>query len=573
MRSAAAARVLCISFIVAAGCAPAATAPGRQPGVANAPAADPAGPPKTLIIGQSYARDGLAPWFIMGSGRVLQYEELFSNFLSTTDEKGNTVGRLATKLPTVDDGSLTILPDGRMRTTWQIRPNAKWHDGAPVRGEDVIFGWEVAGHPEIPVNLGPTYRTIDSIQLIDPLTIEIMFKTTYYRAFELGFRDLYPLPKHMLADAFQGDKTAFMNLPAWSNGYIHTGPFRVAEFEAGENLVLQRFDDYFLGRPKLNTIIIRAVRDNNAVYANLRAGAIDIAGELPDDLSADLRDDWKLTGEGFVVSQQGNWRFVSIQFHPEWGGPPELQQDVRTRRGLAFAIDRDAVRSVVVPGYADTEADSFMLKSDPKYAAVGTPFAQYRYDTTRALQELAEAGWRRAADGRMMNAAGRQVQLSLRTTAEYEKELSAISGGWRDLGLDVAQEVTPRPLARDNEWNAKFPSMEISAQANSDGIFRRIDSRLQSTPQNRFVGSNAGHYVNPVLDSLLDRFYSTIDDRQQGALLKEMGEMIAVDLPLLPNYYSVNTMVALKHVKAFDDFAGATRSGTSARNAHLWDRV
>jgi len=98
------------------------------------------------------------------------------------------------------------------------------------------------------------------------------------------------------------------------------------------------------------------------------------------------------------------------------------------------------------------------------------------------------------------------------------------------------------------------------------------DSRLQPLPQNRYVGSNGGHYVNPTLDGLLDKLYATVPEREQGVILKELGDIVAADLPMLPMYFGVNTVAALKHVRALDDFAGAVRVGTTARNAHLWDR-
>lgn len=509
--------------------------------------------------------------FIMGSGRALQWEELHSNFLVTTDAEGATAPRLAARLPSLDDGSIVLLPDGRMRTTWNLRGDVKWHDGAPFSAEDVVFGYLVGAHPEIPVSRSPTLRAIETIEASGPSTLVITFRSAFYKALEMGFRDLYPLPRHLLNDAFQGDKEAFLKLPFWSTGYVHTGPYQVSEFEPGESIVFERFDQYFLGRPRVNTVIIRVVRDHNAMLSNLLAGAVDIAGELPTELAAGLRDDWRQSREGYVLSQQGNWSFVSIQFHPEWGGPPELQNDVRIRRGLAHGIDREALRAALVPGFPDTEGDTFMTRSDTKAPLVGAPFARYKHDVTAALRELADGGWRRAPDGRMLSQAGQQVRLNLRGSGGSPLELSAVAGDWRGLGVEVIEELSPRQVA-DPEYWAKFAGMEITQQSNSDGIFRRFDSRLQPLAQNRFVGSNAGHYVNSALDRLIDTLYSTIDERQQGLLLKQMGEMLADDLPALPVYFTVSTVAALKHVRGLDDFPGATRVGTSARHAHTLDR-
>ncbi|MBM2812042.1 MAG: hypothetical protein HW416_2801 [Chloroflexi bacterium] len=554
------------------GCVP-TRGPGSSQGSAQPEAASEAGPPKTLVIGQPRAREGFGPWFIRGSGRILQYEELHTNALISTDDVGRYEARLAARIPSLDDGSITILPDGRMRMSWTLRPNVKWHDGAPLTAEDVVFGYQVSVHPEIPVQLSGQVSAMESIEPVDSHNLVMTYRSTFYRAVELGFRDLYVLPKHLLAAQFQGDKDAFTRLPYFSTEYVHTGPFRVSEVVLGESVVMERFDDYFRGRPKVHTIVLRFIGDDNAMVTNMLAGAVDIAGELADSLVVRLRDDWKETRAGFVVSQQGNWRFISIQFHPQWGSPPELQSDVRVRRALALGIDREAIAEAVVPGFPDTSADTFMVKGDALAATVGTPFARYRSDPAQAARDLEEAGWRRGADGRLTNAAGQPIRLDIRTTAAYEIELAAVGNDWRRLGFEVTEEVMSRALSQDREYIAKFPSAEISAQSNSDSIFRRFDSRGQPLPENRYVGSNGGHYVNPTLDTLIERLYSSIDARQQGELLKEMGELIATDLPALPMYFSVNTVAALRHVRALDDFAGAVRAGGTARNAHLWDRA
>lgn len=552
------------------GCAPLAPSAPREGG----PAAQPAGP-KVLIIGQQTPREGFAPWFIAGPPGPLQWEELHSNFLVTADAAGNFEPWLAAKLPSLSDGSVEILPEGRLRTTWRIHPNIKWHDGRPFTTEDVVFGWQVGSHPEIPVSRSPTLRAVASMETPDPHSLVITYSSTFYLFLSLGFRDLYPLPRHLLEEAFQGSKEAFLNLPSWSSGYIHTGPFRVREFAQGEGVTLEKFDEYFLGRPKLDRIIIRFIGDNNAIVAGLLAGTVDVAGELPTEMAVRLADQWRQSSGGWVLSRQAFWRFVGVQFHPEWGGPLELQQDVRVRRGLTHAMDRDTLRATIYPGFPDTEGDTFMVNGDPRTPIVGKPFARYTYDRAAALREFAEAGWRRAADGRMVNAAGEQARVNLRApTGDVDTDLAAIARNWRELGLDVAEEVTPPALRRDNEHNVKFPSLEITSQGAGDRIFRRFDSRLRPTPQNRFAGSNSGNYVSPAMDRLIDRFSSTLDENEGASLLREKGELLATDLPVLPLYFHVRTVVGLQHVRGVDDVHGAAGGiGTVGKTGHLWDRA
>lgn len=559
----------CLMLTVVLGCTPSPRPPASAGDRSGPPEA---GPAKVLTIGQPRAREGFGPWFMRGSGAILQYEELHSNFLVTTDAEGAYDGRLVQQLPSVDNGGVELLPDGRMRTTWPLRQNIRWHDGAAFSAEDVVFGWKVAAHPEIAVQQGATFKAIETVEAVDPRTVTITYRAPYFKFLELGFRELYPLPRHLLAEAFAGDKEAFTRLPYFLDHYIHTGPFRIAEHVLGERIVLDRFSDYFLGRPKLDRIIIRFLGDENAMVANLLAGTIDMTGELSKPAVLHLRDEWARSGVGTVFSKQGNWRFASVQFHHEWGEPPELRSDVRTRRGLLLAINRDAIREALFPGFPDTSGDTFMPKGDPRAPAVGTPFARYRYDPSEATRALEAVGWRRQPDGRLLNQSGQRVLIHLRSTPDSELEVSAVADDWRKLGIEVTEEIMSRALSQDREYIARFPGLEITSQAKGDATLRRFDSREQPLPENRYVGSNGGHYVNSEFDRLLNRLDTIIDQRQQGPLLRDIAEIVATDLPALPMHFSVSFFVAQRQVRALQDFAGAEGPGQTARNAHLWDR-
>src|SRR5581483_1734203 len=95
---------------------------------------------------------------------------------------------------------------------------------------------------------------------------------------------------------------------------------------------------------------------------------------------------------------------------------PAIPQDVRIRTGLMESMDLPGLRETILPGFPNTEGYSFMPKSDPRAAAVREPFARYQYDPTQALQELAAGGWRKAANGQIVDQSGAQVAIPLRTT-------------------------------------------------------------------------------------------------------------------------------------------------------------
>ncbi|MBM2810875.1 MAG: hypothetical protein HW416_1634 [Chloroflexi bacterium] len=533
------------------------------------------GPAKTITLVQlnpviSFSSEG----FSNTAGGGASLAEIHVNGLVTSDRVGGNEARLAARIPSLDDGAIRLRPDGTMTTSWALRPGVKWHDGAPFSAADMSFSWEVATDPAIPMtgSADAINALIDGVEVLDPLTLLITWKTPYFHAVELGPRELWPLPRHLLAAPHQGDKEVFLNLPYWTTQYIHLGPFRLVDFGLGEVIVFERFEDYFLGRPKVDRVTIRAIGDPNTVLANLKAGAIDIVSEmtLPFDVSVALREEWERTGDGIVLSRQGNWWYYRIQFEPEWGRPVEMTHDVRIRRALIYGLDRDLARETVFPGLPDTNADTFMPKSDPRAPLVGAPFARYPFDRGRAFQELADAGWRQASDSRLLNRDGQQMQIEIRGTANNVKEIALAADFWRQIGIDAKESPIPRALQQDGEYRTKFPGVEFTARASGDQIFAGLDGRLHAGPLNRWNGANRARYLNPALDAQIDKLRMSIGEGDQARTLKEMGEVLATDLPVVPLYFAVNLAAVRKGVRALvDDYChGRLGCCATSRWAH-----
>jgi peptide/nickel transport system substrate-binding protein len=462
-----------------------------------------------------------------------------------------------------------------MQTVWKLRPGVKWHDGAPFTAEDVVFGWQVARHPEIPKGGGGTPRELQTIEATDPFTLVMTWSTTYFHPLELSVRELWPYPRHILAEAFEGDKTAFQAHPYFTADYVHLGPYRLVDYGLGEREIFERFDDYYLGSPRISRITIQTIPELNTMLANFLAGTVDILPErtVPVRVINSLQEEFRQTGGGGIASRQGNWWFLKIQFNPEWVQPPELAANVHIRRGLAHGFDRDGLRELAFPGFADTEPDTFLTKHDTRNAIVGKPFARYNYDPNRAAQELAEGGWRRTVGGELVNATGGPARLFLRTEQGNNDLRAFVADSWRQLGVDVQEEEIPPALRQDNEYRAKLPSLEWRARGQGDRSLPSFDSRERPTPQTRYQGANVGGYINPGLDRLIDTLYGTLDENEQGRILRDIGEILASDLPALPLYWEVTMVAVRKGVRALtDDFPYTTLSSGLSRNSHLWDR-
>src|SRR5207249_10566565 len=130
-----------------AGCAPA-------PQTSHEPAAAGARTTRTLRTSDQYEpATGVAIFAAWGisEARAGQIAWMFHSGLTAYDAQGNLQGRLARKIPSIQDGDWKVNSDGTMDVTWKIRPGVKWHDGTPLTAGDFAFGVQVARDPELPL--------------------------------------------------------------------------------------------------------------------------------------------------------------------------------------------------------------------------------------------------------------------------------------------------------------------------------------------------------------------------------------------------------------------------------------
>jgi peptide/nickel transport system substrate-binding protein len=564
-----------VLVLLVAGC----TSPAPSTGGGRAPAAQGTGGQKTIVVGIT---DTVTALGTMGSsttsGGWQSLNELHSQGLVTADrEIARPTPRLARELPSVEQGTIAMLPDGRMRSVYNLRSGVTWQDGTPFTAHDMVFAYQINSDPNLPFLNRDAIQEMDSVEAVDDHTFVIYWRGPYYQADSIGLRALWPQPRHILESSYQTlDRPAFVNLPYWTSEYVHLGPFRMADFRPGELLTFAAYEGYFLGKPKADRVIIRMYNDEAVLYSAVLAGAIDVLmdNSLSGDLGLELKETWDSSGGGTVHVGMSTTRFVSPQFDPELQHfPPVL--DARVRQALLFGLDRAMISSVVQRGHGELIANALLPPGDRLYEAVKDGFAQYVFDQARARSMLGELGWSPGADGVLVGPEGRRFNVGLWTTEGGEKEIAVIADYWKQIGVSAEQYVFAGAVVRDREARSKFPGFETSARGSGDSLLSRVDSRTSAVPRNNYSGANRGHYVNPRIDELIDRYRQSADPRQQAPAIKALSDALAADLPLMLLYYNPTTPAVRKGVKALDDFRGGSEAsrlfGTFSRNAHEWD--
>jgi peptide/nickel transport system substrate-binding protein len=557
-------------FLTLAACAP-ASAPSRSE---SSSAGQGVSGPKTLRLGLHASReptDGIIQFGGGGSGAAEHYLTFHAG-LTVYDSAGVPQRRLAQKIPTVDDGDWRVFPDGRMEVTWTLRPEARWHDGAPLTADDFLLSLQVMQDPAMPIRRPASSASITEAQAPDLHTLIVSWKQPYMLGNFAGPDDMPALPRHILGDLYaRGDVQAFTNSLWWTREFVGLGPYKIGSWELGSQIEALAFDQYVLGRPKIDRVIIRYVGDVNALVANLLAGDLDMS---PTGASLDapqlltVKNAWEPNGLGTTTAVPRGVRNLHLQRRDAnalWA------RDVRVRQALVHMIDRPSMVEVINSGIGGP-ADTYVTRDDPVYRLLterGLP--TYPYDLGRADRLLTEAGLTRGADGFYQAGPGQRFVMEVAATGRGEnpQEAEAVAALWAAGGVGTRVVIIP-PNATDlderkNTVNGALvwpfnPAPDRSAELTTAEV---------PSERTRWKGSNYGGYSNPAYDRLYEQYATSLDLTKRQAAYADVMKLVAGDVASIPLYYTIAPMLVRKGVRG-PGVVPMVQLG-NAWNIHTWE--
>jgi len=490
--------------------------------------------------------------------------------LAVPDDRGVLQPLLAEAVPSLDNGLWALSPDGRMETTWKLRPNLRWHDGTALTAEDLVFTAKLGQDPDLVSFRHPGFELVDRVEARDPMTVTVYWRGPYVAADTL-FTDTIdisritiPLPQHLLEAPYTADKQAFLQSSYWSEDFVGSGPFRVREWVQGSHTVLEAFDGYALGRPPLDRVEVRFIPDGNTLIANVLAGSADatMGRGLSLDQIIEAERQW---GQGkMYIGGPGAWFAIFPQFvNPD----PAIIGNVGFRRALFHALDRQQMAETLMHGLVPV-AHTLMSPSAPSYKEIEQQLVLYPYDTRRATELLQSVGLSTGPEVR--DAEGKPLTIDIRTSPGdvWVKTNEAIADQWRRLGLQVNTSTFSQTQLRDLEYRANRPGFEFSRRGTGMENLAMFQTREVPLPENRYSGKNLARYSSPEMDTLVDRYYATVQPRERTQVLAQLFRFMSDQLPIMTLFYDVEPSLVSSRIVNYN---GKPAESTGAWNVHRWD--
>ena len=298
---------------------------------------------------------------LIGDSASNEVAGLIYNGLVKYDKDLRVVGDLAQ--------SYEVLRGG-LELVFHLRHNVRWHDGQPFTAADVLFTYQKARDPKTICYFADEFLDVQSVTAPDPYTVRVRYKKPY--APGLGSWGMSIVAKHVYAGA------ADFNTHPANRRPIGTGPYKFKEWKTDQYVMLDANPDYFEGRPYFDRYVYRVIPDQAVQFMEMRNQSVDSLGLTPDQFKA-----YDAMFEHHQRYRYPAFTYIYMGFnlnHP-------LFSDVRVRRALTLAIDRQTLVDGILLGLGRTISGPFALSSWAYNAGV----KPLPYDPAAAQALLSEA--------------------------------------------------------------------------------------------------------------------------------------------------------------------------------------
>lgn len=464
------------------------------------------------------------------------------------------------------DGAATYEYDKDAKTiTLHMREGVKWHDGETVTLDDLVFSYEVICNKDYEgfryddtfTNIegveeyhAETADTISGLELSDDkMTLTIHF-IDFDPSILVGGFWTKPIPRHYYEDIPVKDMASDEKTRTNPIGF---GPFKVKNIVPGESVEFERFDDYWMGTPKLDGVILTVVNPELVPQA-MQEGEYDVA-EFSTQQYPDYMDptNYQYLGQiqtafSYTGFKLGTW---DAEKNENIYDPDSKMADVKLRQAIGYAVDNDTIAESLYNGLRFT-ATSVIT---PRHSAyLDTSLTGYVYDPEKAEQLLDEAGYVDVdGDGYREDPNGDSFTITWAsmdgenadTYAQFKIQC------WKDVGLRVELYN-----GRLTEFNAFYEAVESDDSEIDmyDGAWNTGYNPNPFSLWGRNTEANYTRYTSDTFDSIINDISSeeAWDSTFLTQKYKEWQEAFFNEVPAIPTLWRIELVAVNNRVKNYD---------------------
>lgn len=318
------------------------------------------------------------------------------------------------------------------------------------------------------------------------------------------------------------------------------GHYNIKSFTPDVEIVLERNDSYYGEAAGYETVTIKALSDNSARIAALLGGAVDVINAVPINGVESIQ-----AAGGFDIITKPSSLLIFLLADQAQEPTPKVSgtegknpfMDVRVRRALNLAIDRNEIAETVMGGFANPASQIVVEGIDGH----NTDLADYEYDPEEAKRLLAEAGY---PDG-----------FSFTLNAPSDRYVNgpqvaqAVVGMLSKVGLDVSLETFPKSIyfkqANEFQYSIYMAGAAADTGEGSSILINLAGTRDKSRGSG---GANRGRYSSEITDGLLADARSTLEDDVRNDLIAKAGAQARADEGQIPLYHELGAWAARSDV-------------------------
>ncbi len=352
---------------------------------------------------------------VMVAGETENFFREFGMYHTSNDSLGASF-RFVEDLPYLEEPEMLLT----------LRAGVTWHDGTPLTSADVVFSFDLCKRQPWDAHLRDVFSSVLALSAPDASTVRVVYRNRAPMAVET-WAILPVLPRHVL----EGKDEAW-----WAEHFermpVGSGPFRMGEREPGRVLVLERNEDYYLGPPRTERLVVWEMADAAERRMRLATRQIDSyiagAGERR-FLGRDAR---------FEMWDASLGRLRGVFWNPGRGP----YTDARLREALARAVAPEAL----YPEREDSPAGAVGGLFHPGSIYAGAGCERMKFDPALAMKLCGESGWVRNAEGALIRE-GERLVLKLGVSEDVPSGIpERLKKAWSRIGVEVETEPFPAAL-------------------------------------------------------------------------------------------------------------------------------